>query len=328
MLEMAGGREPEYPSGMIVELLDKCDIACPTCIAGSSPELTNLRMPGIVDRRIDAVQRRQRLDGVFLSGGEPTIHPQLFDFMSVVDSKNLSRKVLITNGLRLARDEDFRDDLLPRLADGWEVFLQFDVLDAEILKDIRGDDFVSDRIRAVEALGSYKIPTTLVSVAKRGISLERLDETITFAEARPWITGVQIQPIREAGRLDNYSSVDNTCLASDVVTLLTGWFPSIDLNPYPASPMSVTIAYASRTESGFDWTGRTRSMPEDLYLEPAREGLTGFRIVIMEYSDDHNWSSLRQELSPLCVLQSNGSTKRVDDHWDSVEIDLGPLRTA
>lgn len=326
VLEMERDQIESYPSGMIIELLDKCDIQCPTCIAGSSPLLGNLRSPAVIDKRISSIDQRQNLDGIFLSGGEPTIHPELFEFMDVVDSHDISRKVLITNGLRLATDEIFRDALLLKLSNGWEVFLQFDVLDAEILIDIRGSDFVEEHLRAVEGLGSANIPTTLVAVAKRGVSLERINETIAFAESRAWIRGVQIQPIRESGRLENYSSLENTCLASDVHQVLEAAYPTIKLLPYPASPLSVSLAYATRVQGKFDWSAGPRKMPDGMYIEPTNEPHSDFRVSVMEYSDDHNWSSIRQSRSPLCVLQSNGRTKRVDDHWGSVGIDLGPLR--
>lgn len=321
-LNVALTRGEADPTGVIVELLDQCDIQCPTCIAGSSPFLRNLRDPSDVEQKLHRLRARS-LNGVFLSGGEPAIHPELFRFMDVTDGLGVSRKVLITNGLRLAKDEAFFSAIAPRLQNGWEVFLQFDVLDSAVLTDIRGEDFVAERERAVALLGEADISTTLVAVAKRGVSLERVHETVGYALSRPWIRGVQIQPIREAGRLENYKSADNTCLASDVHEELRAAFPGIRFMPYVGSPLSLSMAYADRS-AGAKWVDA--DAPDDLYIEPTIEPSDLFRISVMEYSDDHNWSSLRLDRSPLAVLQADGSAKRVDDHWDPVGLDLGPLR--
>lgn len=311
------------PQGLIVELLDQCDIQCPTCIAGSGPLLRNLRDPDVIERKLQAVRDRQALSGVLLSGGEPAIHPRLFDFIGAVDRAAVSRKVLITNGLLLARDRSFADHLVGRLANGWEVFLQFDVLDGAILRDIRGSDFVEERLAAVERLGDARIPTTLVAVAKRNVSLERVHETVSFGLDRPWIRGVQIQPIREAGRLENYKSSDNTCLASDVHRVLRESHRGIKFEPYQGSPLSVSLAYFDRKGAAGWFLG---PQPSEMYIEPSTEPVEHFRVSVMEYSDEHNWSSLRLRQSPLAVLQADGAAKRVDDHWNPVQIDLGPLR--
>src|SRR5580698_2120154 len=66
-------------------------------------------------------------DLVQISGGEPTLHPDLFAILDAVRARPIRHVMINTNGLRLARDPDF----VARLAEqkrGLEIYLQFDSL--------------------------------------------------------------------------------------------------------------------------------------------------------------------------------------------------------
>ena len=63
-----------------------------------------------------------------LSGGEPTLHPQILEILGYARSTKLAYVMLNTNGLRLAADELFVRKLARSWAD-FEVYLQFDGLE-------------------------------------------------------------------------------------------------------------------------------------------------------------------------------------------------------
>ena len=44
---------------------------------------------------------------VMFSGGEPTIHPEIFDFIALAQERGIRQVFLNTNGIRLARDPRF-----------------------------------------------------------------------------------------------------------------------------------------------------------------------------------------------------------------------------
>ena len=312
----SSSEEHAIPTGIIVELLDGCNIQCPTCIAGSTPLSANLRDPHRVRDVLLAAIKRDEAKAVYLSGGEPTIHPRLLEFIDVVDEMPVDRRVLITNGLRIAEDRSFRSALLKRLTGRWEVFLQFDSLSPDALRDLRGDDFSSVRIAAVDALNEYQVTTTLVAVAKRNVTLHDVPRVVEFGLAQEAVVGVQFQPIRDAGRVLNYDPKLNMCTSSDVMSALASWQPKIIFGAHPRSPLSISLAYAGRGRSGVRWHKDPAAlMPSDFYLEPTRRPDGRFRISIVEYSDDTNWTSVRSMNSPLSVLQPDGSTSPVDDHF-------------
>lgn len=84
-----------------VVFLQGCNLACPACpvphLVPRDAETVSLIPAEAV---LDAVfSRRQMLDGVVVTGGEPTLHENLVDFLEILRSFNLETRVH-TNGTR------------------------------------------------------------------------------------------------------------------------------------------------------------------------------------------------------------------------------------
>ncbi len=60
-----------------------------------------------------------------ISGGEPTIHPQIIEILHLAKRKPIRHLMLNTNGVRIANDKAFVDELA-KLKPGFEVYLQYD----------------------------------------------------------------------------------------------------------------------------------------------------------------------------------------------------------
>lgn len=71
----------------VVEITDRCNLTCPTCYAGSSPTYGRHRTLEEVKKMLDAIVANEREpDVVQISGGEPTIHPDLFAILDYAKS--------------------------------------------------------------------------------------------------------------------------------------------------------------------------------------------------------------------------------------------------
>jgi pyruvate formate lyase activating enzyme len=91
----------DYPGKVAaVIFLSGCNLRCPYChnsaLLDSGHELEDLQLEELVE----ALKRRAKLlDGIVVTGGEPTVHPQLFQLLRSLKSTGLSVK-LDTNGMR------------------------------------------------------------------------------------------------------------------------------------------------------------------------------------------------------------------------------------
>lgn len=114
----------------LIEIVDSCNLACPTCFA-DSPVSRQVDCVSIDDfkQRVDGViERKGEIEILQLSGGEPTIHPQFFELLEWAQTHPSIGYVLInTNGVRFARDPQFAATFEARYRRGKvQLYLQYD----------------------------------------------------------------------------------------------------------------------------------------------------------------------------------------------------------
>ncbi len=258
----------------IVEINEACNLNCPVCFAESSPGRDTHRSLATIERMLDAlVASEGEPDVVQLSGGEPTIHPQLFEVIALAKSKPIRHLMLNTNGLRIANEPGFAESLAG-FAPGFEVYLQFDSMNAAALKNIRGADLTETHRRALERLEAARVPTTLVVTVKGGVNDKGLWDIVELARDYACVRGVTFQPVQDAGRNEGFSKRDNRVLLSDIRRRLiddSDILEERDILPLPCNPEYIAIAYFLR--SGPKLTPVTSLLPEQEFLGTAPVGI-------------------------------------------------------
>ena len=186
---------------LLEDLLDHCNLKCPTCFAESSPARASVAPLEEVLASIDARLSRenQRIDVLMLSGGEPTLYPWLAELLDEVTARPIVRVLINTNGLRLAQDDELLA-LLTRHRERVEVYLQYDGESAEASTYHRGADIRRFKERAIERLSANGIFTTLTMTAALGVNDDEIGKVIKRALGTPYVGGVTIQPVFGSGR--------------------------------------------------------------------------------------------------------------------------------
>ena len=153
---------------------------------------------------LDALVRSEgEPDLVQISGGEPTIHPQILDILAAARRRPIKHVMLNTNGIRIAEDPAFCD-ALAELRPGFEVYLQFDSLNDDALKNIRGAALTRIRRQALANLEARNISTTLVCTVKRGVNDAEIGEIVRHALKYKCVRGINFQPVQDAGRNEGF----------------------------------------------------------------------------------------------------------------------------
>lgn len=252
----------------IIEINEQCNLSCPVCFADSSPTRMGTRTLDEVESMLDTLIKSEvEPDLLQISGGEPTIHPQILDILKLAKSKPIRHLMLNTNGLRIARDREFVAQLA-ELSPGFEVYLQFDSLRPEALKDIRGADLTRIRQQALERLEEYGISTTLVSVIKKGLNDDEIGDILNHALTWSCVRGITFQPIQDAGRNEQFDPQTNRTVLSDIRRgIIEGdnAFTDRDIVPLPCNPESISIGYALR--NGADIAPVTSFLPREMLID-------------------------------------------------------------
>ncbi|MEO6575243.1 MAG: radical SAM protein, partial [Polyangiaceae bacterium] len=127
---------------LIFEITEKCNLTCPTCFTASSPHeswsMTLEDFGSKLERLLAA--GRSDADLVQISGGEPTIHPDLEQMIEMCFTRGVKRVYVNTNGVRLGKEPAFAERLgrLNRGEGRLQLYLQFDGLRDETSGLIRG----------------------------------------------------------------------------------------------------------------------------------------------------------------------------------------------
>ena len=237
----------------VIELTDHCNLACPVCYAESGPTRPGFRSLAQVERMLDAaVAAEGEPDVVQLSGGEPTLHPELLRILAAAKARPIRHLMINTNGIRIANEEGFAETLA-QFAPNFEVYLQFDSFEREALLDLRGADLREVRQRAVERLNAVGLSTTLVVTVKRGANDHELGRIVDWALEQPAVRGVTFQPVQVAGRTEGFAPARDRLTLSEVrrrIAEQTAVFASEDLLPVPCHPDCIAMAYALKTADG------------------------------------------------------------------------------
>jgi uncharacterized radical SAM superfamily Fe-S cluster-containing enzyme len=287
----------------LIEINDECNLTCPVCFAESSPQKTRNRTLAEVDAMLETlVASEGNPDLVQISGGEPSIHPQIIEILKLCKTKPIRHVMLNTNGIRIARDPAFVAELA-KLKPGFEVYLQFDSLKREALENIRGADLRRVREQALANLEAAGISTTLVCVVKKGVNDTEIGDIVRHALTYKCVRGVTFQPVQDAGRNVDFDKNSDRMLLTDIrraiATQAGEVFRSEDIIPLPCNPDSISIAYGLR--DGTNVTPITQLIPRNELLSAVPNTISFER-----------YPELKSRLFDLLSLASSGErTKTV-----------------
>ncbi len=235
----------------VVEVTDRCNLACPTCYACSSPTYGRHRTLDEVKAMLDTIVKNEKEpDVVQISGGEPTIHPQFWEILDYAKTLPIRHLMLNTNGIKIAKDFAFAERLKTYAPD-FEVYLQFDSFENSVLQELRGADLNDIRKQAIEHLNKLNLSTTLVVTLQKGLNDHEIGKIIDYGLKQKCVRGVTLQPTQIAGRLENFDPATDRMTLTEVrrkILEQTDVFNPDDLLPVPCNPDALVMGYALKLE--------------------------------------------------------------------------------
>ncbi|MDQ2942228.1 MAG: radical SAM protein, partial [Candidatus Dormibacteraeota bacterium] len=186
----------------LIEVNSACNLDCPLCFANSGThlartgfELSMAQVDFMLDRYVAAEGEPEVLQ---FSGGEPTLHPQLLEFVQLAKEKGIAYVMINTNGLKIAHDDRLLAGL-QRLKP--HVYLQFDGFDSTTNLALRGrQDLVQEKLRALDRLAEADVRVVLVAAIERGVNEHEIGPIVEFGLRHPAVFGVNFQPAFHAQR--------------------------------------------------------------------------------------------------------------------------------
>jgi uncharacterized radical SAM superfamily Fe-S cluster-containing enzyme len=262
-----GEMQTQHTCILLEDVIERCNLRCPTCFAGSAPDLAGVVPVDHVLRNIDQRIEREngRLDVLMISGGEPTIHPGILDVLREAADRPIVRILLNTNGIRVARDDELMAFLAER-RERIEVYLQFDGFKESTHRHHRAADLRRIKERAVARLSEAEVFTTLTMTAALGVNDDEIGAVVLHALETPYVGGVSIQPQFGSGRslpIDPLDRLTHTGVLKRLGPQTDGLVTWRDLTALPCShPHCASVGYLLRTDQG-EWRSLVGIMGHD-----------------------------------------------------------------
>jgi 7,8-dihydro-6-hydroxymethylpterin dimethyltransferase len=254
----------------VFSVTNACNLDCPICFTYNRPDrkyfMTREELRSLLDKLI---ARAGPFDLMNITGGEPTLHPQIVDLLQECQRPEIGRVTMNSNGLRLAMDED----LCRALADlGVYVILSFDTFQTERALKIYGKDVLSLKQRALENLQRFGIGTTLLNVMIRGVNEDEIGQVIELARSHPVVRSVTIQTMTFTGKGGkNFKPRETMPLdgaAKAIESATRGTMREAHFFPHAgAHPLCYSVAYYLKDNGAY------RSLTDFLTVEELRQML-------------------------------------------------------
>lgn len=226
-----------------VDLTNRCNLTCPVCFANANvagylyePNLQQVR------GMLATLRGEQPVDGrvVQFSGGEPTIHPQFFEILSLAREMGFTHIQAATNGIELA-DLDFaRKAKAAGLA---TLYLQFDGTSDEVYRRVRGQALLASKMKVIENCRATGMKIVFVPTIVKGLNDDQIGNIVRVAiDNIDTVSGISFQPVAFTGRIAKHELLAKRFTLADLarcVSEQTGitdpradWFPLACVTPF------------------------------------------------------------------------------------------------
>jgi uncharacterized radical SAM superfamily Fe-S cluster-containing enzyme len=143
------------------------------------------------------VESSGEVDLVNITGGEPTLHPDIIDIVRTCRRSRIGRVTMNSNGILLARDYD----LCRRLAElGVYVILSFNTFERDIGKLLHGEDVTELKLKAIDNLGRAGVRMTLLNVMIDNINEDAIGGMLNLMRQNDHILSLTVQTMTYTGQ--------------------------------------------------------------------------------------------------------------------------------
>ena len=299
-LDGLGDLQTQHSCILLLDVTETCNLECPTCFAMSSPGAGRHAPLRHILHSLDTAIAREggKVDALMLSGGEPTVHPEIVEIVKAATERQVTRVVINTNGIRIARDDRFMAELA-RLRDRVEVYLQFDGFRESTWLYHRGVDLRETKAEALRRLTDARIFTTLAMAVAKGVNDDEVGAVVDYAFATDYVAGVAIQPMFTAGRSNAVDPMDRATTTGTIRRLgeqTAGRVGPDDFIALPCShPDCSALTYFVRGDDD-----RFRSVVQMVGRDKLKEHmvLIGNRLA----PDDGLWEALTSLMSETAMI--------------------------
>ena len=274
----------------VVPIISGCNLDCPICYTVNKNDAA-YRMTKEEFRAILGHLKRdhEELDIINFTGGEPTLHPELPDFLEMCREVGIERLTISTNGLKLRNEE-----LVKRMAQlDARIVLSLDTFNAETDRAMLGANTVKTKLGVLDLLEKHDVTVTILPAIAAGYNDSEVGELLALVLARKNVLSLELHTLCFTGQggvgFNRAARITIPDLHARIAESTAGRITARDFVPSPlAHPHCYSICYLLCLDDG-GFVPFTRLMSrgdlfellgDSLYIEPREKLEERFRGII------------------------------------------------
>ena len=293
----------------VIPITSACNLDCPICYTINRNDHAHHLSTDDMQKTLDhLLLDHPELDIINFTGGEPTLHPRLLDFLEMCRAAGIRRLTISTNGLRL-RDEEYVRKLAALDA---RIVLSLDTFRRETDLALLGADTVRAKLEVLELLEKHNVSTTILPAVAAGLNDDEVGPLFELMLSKPNIVSLELHTLTFTGQggvsFDRKARITIPDLHRRLATATEGRISPSDFVPSPlAHPHCYSICYLLMLDGGgyvpftrltsrgvlFDLLG------DSLYIEPRERLQKVFQEIINDL-----WANPRRVPEGELVLKT------------------------
>jgi uncharacterized radical SAM superfamily Fe-S cluster-containing enzyme len=143
------------------------------------------------------IETSKSVDLINITGGEPTLHPNLLEILSICKCPEIGRITMNSNGIRLAQDYPLCEQLAEM---GVYVILSFHTFDRNISRQLHGQDILDLKLRAIDNLTRAGVRITLLNVMIHNLTESTTSGLLDLMQHNENILSLTVQTMTYTGQ--------------------------------------------------------------------------------------------------------------------------------
>jgi hypothetical protein len=182
----------------VVSVTNACDLNCPICFTYNRKDVLYYMPLDEMRRTVDwIVESSGPVDLINITGGEPTLHPDILGILECCRRPEIGRVTMNSNGLGLARNVGLCEALAEL---GVYVILSFNAFDSQASVTMHGRDVVEQKLRALENLTRAGVRMTFLNVMMRGVNEDAVGGILDLMRGNDQILSLTVQTMTYTGQ--------------------------------------------------------------------------------------------------------------------------------
>ena len=303
----------------LLEITQSCNFDCPVCFAsaGTDQQHQHLSFETVKQMIHTLLKSEGKVELIQISGGEPTIHPQILDIIAYARNTGRIQSILVnSNGRKFAISKEFCRDAKKAGLTG--VYLQFDGFKSSTYQELRGNlNLLTEKLKAIENLSQAGLKITLSMTVVKGVNDDEIGEVIRLIHENPSINSLSLQPVFAEGRLEKYYDPMDHLTLPDIIERIENQtnklYRKSDFFPIPCPyPHCSGVTFSYQDPESKEFTTIKRLVEVEDYLDYFKNSL------LPDVA-----GKIKEALEGLFSFSTSpGSQELVEDYCTACGIDL------